>query len=87
MTLQLRSELLKLRTIRMPIVFLLLALGLALLTVFVDGLTKTLDELATQQEQRRLLGTAKRPKPRTPKSPAPSILAASLSRCSTTTAS
>jgi hypothetical protein len=58
MTLQLRSELLKLRTIRMPIVFLLLALGLALLTVFVDGLTATLDELGTRQEQRKLLGQA-----------------------------
>ena len=38
---QLRSELLKLRTIRMTPVFLLLAVALALLTVFADGLSAT----------------------------------------------
>ena len=55
---QLRSELLKLRTIRMTAVFLLLAVGLALLTVLADGLSATLDELAAEDEQRRLIGTA-----------------------------
>lgn len=55
---QLRSELLKLRTIRMTPVFLLLAVGLALLTVLADGLSATLDELAVEDEQRTLIGTA-----------------------------
>jgi hypothetical protein len=55
---QLRSELLKLRTIRMTLVFLLLAVALALLTVLADGLSATLDELAVEDEQRRLIGTA-----------------------------
>ena len=58
MSRQLRSELLKLRTTRTATVLLLVAGALALLVVFVDGLTLTTDELAREDEQRTLLGSA-----------------------------
>lgn len=55
---QLRSELRKLRTTRTAPVLLLVAVGLALLGVFAEGLSATLDELATEETQRRLIGSA-----------------------------
>jgi ABC-2 type transport system permease protein len=55
---QLRSELRKLRTTRMAAVFLLVAVALALLTAFAEGLSATLDEMAGEDLQRRLIGTA-----------------------------
>lgn len=58
MSVQLRSELRKLRTTRTVPVLLLVAVGLALLGVFAEGLSATLDELASEATQRRLIGSA-----------------------------
>ena len=52
---QLRSELLKLRTVRTVPILLLLAVGLALLGVFAEGFTRTLAELAEEDTQRSIL--------------------------------
>ena len=55
---QLVSELRKLRTTRMVAVFLLVAVGLTLLSAFAEGLSPTLDELAEEDQQRMLIGGA-----------------------------
>lgn len=55
---QLRSELLKIRTTRMVTVFLLVAVGLAVLGACAEGLSATLDELAQEDTQRSLLAGA-----------------------------
>lgn len=49
---QLASELLKMRTIRTVAIFLLVAVAVALLGVFAEGLSATLDELAGEDSQR-----------------------------------
>jgi ABC-type transport system involved in multi-copper enzyme maturation permease subunit len=56
MTDQVRSELLKLRTIKTVAQLLLAAVGLTLLGVLVEGLPATLDELAEERGQRTVLG-------------------------------
>lgn len=58
MTDQLRSELRKLRTTRTVPVLLLVAVALALLGAFAEGLSPTLDELAQEDQQRLLIGGA-----------------------------
>jgi ABC-2 type transport system permease protein len=55
---QLRSELLKLRTTRTAAVLLLAMVALALLGVIAEGLSPTPAELAQQDEQRMLFGSA-----------------------------
>jgi ABC-type transport system involved in multi-copper enzyme maturation permease subunit len=55
---QLRSELRKLRTTRTVAVLLLVAVALALLGIIAPGLSDTLDELATEDTQRTLIGSA-----------------------------
>ena len=56
MTAQLRSELVKLRTIRTMGVLLLAAVALTLLGVILEGLAAELGELATADTQRTLIG-------------------------------
>jgi ABC-2 type transport system permease protein len=58
MTDQLRSELRKLRTTRTVPVLLLVAVALALLGAFAEGLSPTLEELAQADRQRLLIGGA-----------------------------
>jgi hypothetical protein len=55
---QLRSELRKLRTTRTVAVLLLVAVALALLGIVAPGLSDTLDELAKEDTQRTLIGSA-----------------------------
>ena len=55
---QLRSELRKMRTTRTVAVFLLVAVALALVGVVAVGLPATLDELAREDDQRTLFGSA-----------------------------
>ena len=56
MSVQLRSELLKLRTTRTAAWFLLVAVGLTLVGILAVGLSPRLDELADEQGQRTLFG-------------------------------
>lgn len=58
MTGQLRSEVRKLRTTRTFAVFLVVAVALALITVFAEGMTQTPEELAGEDAQRDLIGAA-----------------------------
>lgn len=58
MSRQLRSELLKLRTTRTAAVLLLAAAALALLGITAEGLSPTPGELAPEDEQRLLFGSA-----------------------------
>ena len=58
MTGQLRSELAKVRTTRTVAVLLLAAVALALLGIFAPGLSDTLDDLAQEDTQRTLIGSA-----------------------------
>lgn len=55
---QLASELIKLRTTRMLAIFVLVALGVTLLGAFAEGLSATLDELAQEDTQRRIIAGA-----------------------------